>query len=132
VAILHDAPDRVEIGASLSGDGYLVLLDTWYPGWQATIGGDPATIYRADYIVRAVFVPAGDHVVRFEYRPLSFRLGVWLAAALVLTILVTYGVRRRGRAESPGHTALDFKSSGSNPNTRGNMSSYPGFDISED
>ena len=132
VAILHDTPDRVEIGASLSGDGYLVLLDTWYPGWQATVDGDPATIYRADYIVRAVFVPAGDHVVRFEYRPLSFRLGVWLAAALVLTILVVYGVRRRGLAENPGHAQLDLKSSGSNHKIQRRMSPYPGLDISED
>jgi hypothetical protein len=88
VVFTVDTPDEVELRARLTADGYLVLLDTWYPGWEATVDGEPAPIYRAYSIARAVFVPAGQHTVHFVYRPLSFRLGVALAgSALVITVV---------------------------------------------
>jgi uncharacterized membrane protein YfhO len=65
--------------------GWLVLADTWYPGWQAAVDGERVPLYRADYLFRAVEVPPGEHQVSFTYRPLSVRLGVlisilaWLA-----------------------------------------------------
>jgi hypothetical protein len=83
--IVAENPQYLELEASLSADGYLVLLDTFYPGWEATVDGQPTPIYRADYLGRAVFVPAGEHTVRFEYRPWSFWVGVWLA---LLTLVV--------------------------------------------
>jgi hypothetical protein len=100
--ITNQHPQLVEIEASLTGDGYLILLDTFYPGWVATVDGQPTPIYRANYIGRAVFLPAGQHIVRFEYRPLSFRLGVWVALGIlvVLGIFIGKGVftlsQRRG------------------------------------
>jgi hypothetical protein len=87
-SIATETPQRIEIAVNAAADGYLVLLDTYYPGWQATVDGHPTTIYRADYIGRAVFVPAGQHTVIFEYRPLSFRLGV----GLLLLVMVTFAV----------------------------------------
>jgi hypothetical protein len=63
----------------------LLLADEMYPGWSATIDGRPETIYRADYLFRAVFVPAGQHTVEFVYQPRSFRLG------MLITLLATAG-----------------------------------------
>jgi hypothetical protein len=87
--IVEENPQSIRIEARLASDGYLVLLDTFYPGWTATIDGQPTAIYRADYIGRAIFVPAGEHRVRFEYWPWSFWLGLWLAVGVVIVLAGT-------------------------------------------
>jgi hypothetical protein len=86
--IINEHPQLVEIEADLATDGYLVLLDTYYPGWKATVDGRVNPIYRANYVGRAVFVPAGKHIVRFTYQPASFRVGVWLSLLVVVTLTI--------------------------------------------
>jgi len=87
--IVNETPQQLEISVTAAADGYLVLLDTFYPGWEARIGGQPAPIYRANYVSRAVFVPAGQHQIELVYRPLSFRVGRGLALLALLGIAVT-------------------------------------------
>src|SRR5207302_1495112 len=58
-----------------SGDGYLVVLDPYWPGWTARLDGRPVEIYRADYLFRAVRVAQGDHVLEMTYEPASVRTG---------------------------------------------------------
>jgi hypothetical protein len=62
----------------------LVISDAWHPGWRAAIDGVEAPIHRANYMFRGVFVPAGEHTVRFDYWPP--RLG-WYCAASILGLL---------------------------------------------
>jgi uncharacterized membrane protein YfhO len=71
----------------------LVLGDIEYPGWKATIDGEPARIYPTDVALRSVMVPAGTSTVRFAYRPRSFSIGV-LIGFLTVLILLLYGMRR--------------------------------------
>ncbi len=52
-------PNRVTIELKGRGNGYLVLTDVWYPGWTCQVDGQPAELYRADYIFRAVRIPEG-------------------------------------------------------------------------
>ena len=59
----------------------LVISDTWYPGWRATIDGDEAPIHRANYMFRGVFVPAGEHTVRLDFHPINF--GKYCAVAIL-------------------------------------------------
>ncbi|MBI4321241.1 MAG: YfhO family protein [Chloroflexi bacterium] len=83
------APKEVEVHVETETGGYLVLSDTYYPGWTATVDGRSVPIHRANLALRAVAVPAGGHDVRFSYEPQSFQwgLGVTLATlALVLAI----------------------------------------------
>jgi hypothetical protein len=87
--IIKQNPQLIEIETKLAAAGYLVLLDTFYPGWVATLDGQPTSIYRADYLGRAIFIPAGEHLVRFEYKPQSFQWGLWLALLMVLILIVT-------------------------------------------
>jgi hypothetical protein len=90
--ITHETTQALEIDVEAAADGYLVLLDTYYPGWVAKVDGAVTPIYRANYVGRAIFMPAGHHTVTFEYRPLSFALGVG-SAMLILLILAGLSVR---------------------------------------
>jgi hypothetical protein len=90
-------PQQVELTASMQSDGLVVLSDTFYPGWEATIDGSPAPIVRANYFVRGVFVPAGEHRIVFAYRPLSFRVGALVSiftCGFVLIGLAASSMRR--------------------------------------
>lgn len=67
---LRDAgPLRVEVRAASDLGGWLVLSDTWYPGWEVALDGARVPMYRADFLFRALYVPPGRHHVEFRYRP---------------------------------------------------------------
>jgi uncharacterized membrane protein YfhO len=75
------AANTVSIHVNAQRDAWLILADTDYPGWIATIDGEPTPIYRANLMFRAVQVSAGEHAVAFEYHP------DWLVpGALVSTV----------------------------------------------
>jgi hypothetical protein len=62
---------RVEIEANAPrGGGWIVLGDVWHPGWEATLDGEPTPVLRANVLFRALPIPEGRHVARFEFRPL--------------------------------------------------------------
>jgi len=87
--------DRVRLHARLDSPGYLVLVDTYDPGWRARIDGTEATVLRANEVFRAVALPAGEHDVEMTYRPLSVLLGLAVSTgALGLGLLAL--VRRAG------------------------------------
>jgi hypothetical protein len=92
--------ERVEIRTRTTRPGLLVLTDSFYPGWKATVDGQDAKIHRVDYLVRGVQVPAGEHTVRFRYEPASWRVG-WITSAVALAVIlgaVVLGLRRRRTA----------------------------------
>ena len=94
---LQDTPNGVTIHAVLDAPGYLVLADTWYPGWQAAVDGEPVELVRANYVFRAVVLDAGDHVVEMLYRPLSLRLGAVVSLSMLIVLLTVWLVRRQRR-----------------------------------
>lgn len=65
---------EVLVHASGTVAGYVVLNDVWHPWWYAEVDGEPAPLLRANVLFRAVAVPAGEHEVRFSFRPLE---GTW-------------------------------------------------------
>jgi hypothetical protein len=82
-------PNRVVVEAWSQTPGYLVLTDIWYPGWQCAVDDQPAVLHRANFLFRAVAVPAGTHEVRFTFTPASYHWGktISLAALLVCCFL---------------------------------------------
>ncbi len=97
---LQDSPNRVTIHANLDAPGYLVLADTWYPGWQVTVNGETSELLRANYAFRAVWLEAGAHTVRMVYRPISVLAGgtITLLSLFLLTVGLVLAYRREARA----------------------------------
>jgi hypothetical protein len=79
--------------------GYLVLLDSYFPGWAAKLDGKPVPILRANYAFRAVEIPQGIHTVEFQYKPISFYAGLTISlVSIVCGLLVAaLNLRRRRR-----------------------------------
>jgi len=84
----------VAIDVSTPGPGLLRLADLWFPGWVATVDGRPAEILKADYLLRAVAVPAGRHRVEFHYRPRAVRRGLTLSLVCLGLVLALIGLPR--------------------------------------
>ncbi len=87
----------VQIEASLDRSGILVLNDTSYPGWTATVDGQPTQWIDANYLFRGVLLSPGKHAVRFRYQPKSFRWGAEISG-LTVAVLLAIGLmipRRR-------------------------------------
>lgn len=78
--IIDNSPRRITIKTETSAIGWLVLTDTYYPGWRAFINNVPVKIYRADYMMRGVLLPAGKNEVGFVFRPL------WLLPGAIISI----------------------------------------------
>ncbi|MBI4245894.1 MAG: hypothetical protein HY614_01770, partial [Candidatus Rokubacteria bacterium] len=67
--VTKDGGERVGVAVESDGPAWLVLADTWFPGWRARVDGVEQPAWRADYAFRAVRVPAGQHVIEWSYRP---------------------------------------------------------------
>lgn len=103
---LVDRPDLVKLAVTVERDAWLVLRDTHASGWKAWIDGQETPIVRADYLFRAVRVPAGSRRIRFEYRPSSFRLGILLSlGALAVVSGLLFLPAGRKLSSGPGQTA---------------------------
>ena len=93
----RDEAEAVAIDCDAPRPGLLVLRDTWYPGWQATVDGAETPIYRVNGCFRGVSVPLGRHTVSFTYRP---RLVYWTGAVslIVTALLILAAILFRPRA----------------------------------
>ncbi len=96
------SPLRVIVGVNCSQPGLLLLTDTYYPGWSATVDGKPTRLYRADGVFRAVVVPSGEHLVEFRFRPRSFVAGATISVVTLLALVAAGSWRSIARLRSLG------------------------------
>lgn len=88
-------PNRIVIEASVLGKPkFLVLTDTYYPGWKVSVDGKKEKLLAADYIFRAVYLEPGEHIITFIFSPFSFKFGVFLTlfSAIILTFIFIYNI----------------------------------------
>lgn len=71
-----------------NGSGLLVLSETWYPGWQASVDGQPVPILKADGVLRGVCVLAGPHMVEFRFDPPLVKWG-FVTTGVTIILLAT-------------------------------------------
>jgi hypothetical protein len=91
---------RIELSTSTGAAGLLVLSEVYYPAWKAYVDGEPAPLYRADHLLRAVPVPSGEHSVELRYESGVLRTGVAISllAYALLAGLVVASARRWRRS----------------------------------
>ncbi len=86
VAQIEQSANHVTLRVESAAPGLLVLLDTYMPGWQATVDDQPAPIYAANHAFRAVVVPSGLSTVRFDYAPRVWVVGGAISVAAWITL----------------------------------------------
>ena len=97
VEIVHYGGNRIEAQVR-GGGGLLIFSEVDYPGWQATVDGNPTRLVRANYLLRALCVPAGEHLVVLAYNPPLLKLGSAITALALLSIIgVAVWATRRSR-----------------------------------
>nr|MBA3388430.1 YfhO family protein [Rubrobacter sp.] len=103
--------DRVRLETSTGAPGLLVLSEVYYPAWKAYIDGRPAPIYRADHLLRAIPVPAGEHTVELQYESSSLRAGmaISLTATAVLVALTLARIRRPRKGANETSTEVSLQ-----------------------
>ncbi|MBI4492481.1 MAG: YfhO family protein [Chloroflexi bacterium] len=92
-------PEHLLARLDAAAPGYLVVTESWAPGWRATVDGQPVAVLRANYAFQAVPVPPGAHLVELRYEPRSFTLGLGLSLAslVVASALLLIGHRTLAR-----------------------------------
>jgi len=80
-------PNEIIIDTKMEHPGFLILTDAFHPDWEVFVDGQEGMLYQTHYLLRAVFLQAGDHVVRFVFRPASFYWGGLLSfLSLIFTV----------------------------------------------
>ncbi len=92
------APSEVHLRADSRRGGWLVLSDTYDPGWTATLDGQPAELLPANLVQHALRLPPGPHEVRLSYTPAGLGLGLAGAALALLLLLL---LSRRSHQSAP-------------------------------
>jgi hypothetical protein len=77
----EERAERLKVSVDAPADGYLVVMDTFYPGWKATVDGQPTEIRPANWMGRAVPVTRGSHQVELHFQPASLRVGLFITLA---------------------------------------------------
>jgi hypothetical protein len=89
--ITREDSRELAIDAEAPQDGFLLLADTFYPGWIAELDGKPVSIYRANLSVRGIQLPKGRHNIRFVYQAPGFAWGLRITLVAVSILLLWLG-----------------------------------------
>lgn len=86
IKIVGYGPNAIVLETNSAGAGVLVLSEVWYPGWRGFVDDRELEVLRADYLYRAIELPAGAHRVQFQYDPGSFKVGLGLFGATIIAL----------------------------------------------
>jgi hypothetical protein len=95
IEIQDDEHIRVRVDADRTA--LLVLVNSWYPGWKASVDGQDRPIHRVDHAFQGVVIEPGSHEVVFRYAPASFLWGAALSLAGILVIGAGSSIFRQTR-----------------------------------
>lgn len=107
ITLTHRAPNRMVYSARTAVPAMAVFSEIYYPeGWEATLDGKPVDILRANYVLRALHIPAGNHVIEFRFKPKPYavgntitRISAWLVV-LMFALSVALDLRTQQKTNS--------------------------------
>ncbi len=88
-------PNQIEYRSKTSDSRLAVFSEIFYPeGWEVSIDGEPASYFRANYLLRAMMVPAGEHTIIFTFNPAAYNSGRTLAlvGSILLVLLLGFAI----------------------------------------
>ena len=91
VSLLAYEPNALKYELNSAKGGVVVFSEIYYPGWTATLDGEKVEIGRANYVLRAVQVPAGKHHLEMTFSPSSIKVTetiAWIALATLVILLM--------------------------------------------
>lgn len=104
VKLVKYEPNNLQYTIDSKNGGVVVFAEIYYPGWTATIDGQPAELGRVNYILRALNVKAGKHTVVLDFHPTSISTTETIAyIAIVILLLAIIGagyMRFKNRKEA--------------------------------
>lgn len=80
-------PNRLRLRVRADSDALLLLAENWTPAWRATVDGVDTPVMRANHVLRAIPLSAGEHTVELDYRSSSLSRGLWVSVLSVLLLL---------------------------------------------
>lgn len=102
-------PDYLKYEYQAQEEGVVVFSEIYYPvGWQAYLDGEPVSHFRANYILRAMKIPGGNHTIEFRFDPKSYKIGntVSLISSILLLLVIAgavmYSVKKNTHEEEIG------------------------------
>lgn len=104
VASVTYRPNGVTVKTKQEGRGFLVLLDSFFPGWTVKVDGEEKPVLKANHFYRAVQLDSGSHTLEFEFFPEGFKEGLAVSAfALLVWMALPLGRRWQGRFAPSAH-----------------------------
>ena len=109
VTLFSYQPNELEYEVESTTGGVVVFSEIYYPGWTATLDGQPLQLGRVNYVLRAAYVPSGKHVLHMEYKPASVTLTetiAYIAIVILLLIFIAAAVLtiRKAKAKNDSET----------------------------
>ena len=80
-------PGATKMKLNITKPMFLVISEIYYPGWKCRLNSVAQKVYRADYILNAVYLPTGTHDLEFYYAPFSFFAGLWISILSLVALL---------------------------------------------
>jgi hypothetical protein len=90
---------RVQLEAAADEATMLVIAQSFYPGWQATVDGNPVPLWRANYAFQALEIPKGKHLVELRYREPLLGMGAAITGISLGVCLALFLLGSRGKAQ---------------------------------
>ncbi len=107
IQLVESTTNYLKYQSSNSGSGLAVFSEVYYPkGWKALIDGQPANIIQANYILRALEIPSGDHTIEFKFQPAAYTVGnkVMIFASILLIAAGLFTVYLQFKPGTPAET----------------------------
>jgi hypothetical protein len=110
LGLLRDRSDHYELAIHTTTPVWFYLADANYPGWNAYLDGARVEVYSAQLMGKAIFLPAGEHLLELVFEPLSFRLGLAISLLSCCALLVlALRPARSPRSGSAGRAGTDIQ-----------------------